>query len=690
MRKLLVATAVLVVLIIAAAITIPFVVPVGAYQARLIALVKQATGRELRIAGPVKLSLLPELVVEANDVSFGNAPGASTPQMVQLRRLRVQLQLWPLLHGAVVVNRLILLEPVIALEVDKAGHPNWAFGPAAAPAAPSGGGGAEPAKTGGGLRISGVALGKVRLIDGRISYIDQRSGRAEQLDSVNITLPLRSLTSPLAAGGSAVWQGEKVTLALDIDQPQAFLNEAGSRIDIKLAAAPLALSFSGQVAGLPPAKLAGAIDLETKSVRQLAKWAGSSITSSGGGLGPLAIRGTLAMAGTKISLTDADFSLDAIKAEGSVSMDSAGVRPLVTGKLAVDRLDLNPYLSPQTVPAGRPTAADSHSAPSPAIESGRSDRPFDGSVLTIADVDFDLEVASIAYRRFETGAAAVGLHVKDSRLIADLRRMALYRGDGRGQVTMDANGAVPSVGLDVALTGVQIDPLAQAAVDNNRLTGTANLDIAVTASGRSQRDLISTLSGRGSLSLVNGQIRGVNLLALAESVAKIYRDLIGTLDVAGALNLLAHGQIKGINPLALAEDAAKGLVGGGNTTNFGTLTATSTITNGVVHNSDLRLNSGSVPMTGAGTVDLRTHAIGYKLSLQLPENVTVPIEVSGTWDDPTYRPDLAAMLAQTPANALAILKSTGGSVGRNLEGIGEGLKGIGQGAAGALKGLLGK
>ena len=169
MKKLLVATAVLVVLIIAAAITIPLVVPVGAYRARLIALVKQATGRELRIAGPVKLSLLPELAVEANDVSFGNAPGASTPQMVQLRRLR----LWPLLHGAVVVNRLSLLEPVIALEVDKAGHPNWVFRPAAAPAAPSAGGGAEPAKTGRGLRLAGVALGKVRLIDGKISYIDQ-------------------------------------------------------------------------------------------------------------------------------------------------------------------------------------------------------------------------------------------------------------------------------------------------------------------------------------------------------------------------------------------------------------------------------------------------------------------------------------------------------------------------------------
>jgi uncharacterized protein involved in outer membrane biogenesis len=99
-------------------------------------------------------------------------------------------------------------------------------------------------------------------------------------------------------------------------------------------------------------------------------------------------------------------------------------------------------------------------------------------------------------------------------------------------------------------------------IDNNRFSGTGNFDIAVTARGGSAQDLIRTLSGRGRLSLVNGRINGVDLLRLAESAAKIWRDLIGTLDVAGALNLLAHGQIKGIDPLALAVDAANTFVGG--------------------------------------------------------------------------------------------------------------------------------
>jgi hypothetical protein len=70
--------------------------------------------------------------------------------------------------------------------------------------------------------------------------------------------------------------------------------------------------------------------------------------------------------------------------------------------------------------------------------------------------------------------------------------------------------------------------------------------------------------------------------------------------------------------------------------------------------------------------------------------VTVPVQVSGTWDNPSYRPDLAAMLAQTPATAIAVLKSTGGNVGRNFGSVGQGLGNVGKDAFGVLKGLFGK
>src|SRR5271170_4784099 len=348
MRKLLVGLGVLLVLLVAAAVIVPFAVPVEVYGARVAALVKEATGRELKIAGPIRLTVLPMPALEANDVSFANMPGAQTPDMVALKRLRLQVQLWPLLHRRIVVNRLVLVRPVIAFEVDKAGHPNWVFGPAAAPAAVPAGNTAAPAAVGGGFDISGLALRKVQLYDGKISYLDQRTGRAERLAGINMTLSLHSLGSAFISDGSAVWNGETVTFAVSVDKPHALLFGAESQVGIKLTAAPLTLNFAGRVTGSPSFTVDGAIDLETTSLRRLAQWAGSPIALNSNGLGPFAIKGTIAIAGTTTRFNDADISLDAIKAKGAVSVDSAGTRPAVAGTLDVDRLDLNPYLAPQT------------------------------------------------------------------------------------------------------------------------------------------------------------------------------------------------------------------------------------------------------------------------------------------------------------------------------------------------------
>ena len=681
MRKLLVDLAAAVLVVITAAIIIPFVIPVEAYKDRLIAFVEQATGREAQIAGPVTLSLLPALTIKAKDVSFGNAPGALTPQMVRAKELRFELQLLPLFHRALVVDRMVLVVPVISLELDKSGQPNWVLSQSATSSTVPAGG-AEPATTPGGRGISSLELKEVRIIDGKIDYSDQRTGAAEQLSNVDTALTSRN-GGPLAAQGSAVWHGEKVVLALDLGQPRLLLDGSESQVDINLAAPPTTFGFSGLVAGLPPATLAGTIDLQAKSAREFAEWLGSPIALT---TGSLELRSMLRTSGSMTSLSDVILTLDAINAKGSASIDFAGVRPVVTGKLAIDKLDLDP-----SAPTVRPDAAPGpRPVPSPATQPRPGNTPTGASPLKLADVDFDLEIGSMAYDRLQIGPSTLGLRVTDGRITADLRRLALYQGSGHGRVTVDPTGSVPSTGLDLALIGVATEPLAQAMIDDNRFSGTGNFEIAVTGRGGSEKDFIRTLSGRGRLNLVNGRISGVDLPRLAEGAAKIWRDLLGTLDVAGALNLLAHGQIKGIDPLALAVDAAEAFVGGGNTTSFRTLTATCTFTNGVMHSNDLRIDTGIVPITGAGVVDLRTHAVDYRVSLQLEGGVTVPVQVSGTWENPSYRPDLAAMLAQTPAAAIAILKSTGGNVGRELGSVGQGLEDVGKDAFGGLKGLFGK
>lgn len=672
MKKVIIGIVAVIVVVIAAALAAPFLIPTDTYKNRVIALVKQSTGRDLRIDGPVRLSLLPQLEVDASGVTLANAPGASDPDMMRLKKLEVQLNVLPLLHGTIELGRFVLTEPVISLEVDKAGRPNWIFAsaaPASSPAPRQGGAApapapmaASPAPGGAGSRsasFSELRLDDVRLVDGKITYRDDRTGKVEELDAIAMKLSLPNLDSPFASDGSAVWNGKKVALSLGVAKPRALLGGAQSGLSIHLVAQPINFGFTGDATGLPPARLAGAVDLTVPSLRDLAKWVGTPLPP-GGGLGHVAIKGKLDMQGPKIVFSDAAIGLDAINAQGTLAVDTSGARPALSGKLQVDKLDLNPYLPPETTAtkgASAPAAARSGSggAPAPAsAAAGWSDAPLDLSALHAADADLDLSTGAIDYRKIVIGPSALDLHLKDAKLAVDLTQIPLYQGKGQGKVALDGSGAVPAMTLAVNLSGIEIGPLLKAAADNDRLSGTGKLSFDVAGSGKSQRALVSALNGKGALDLANGQIKGVNLIALAENPTSV---------VTGAKDQ--------------------------NKTDFGSLTGTFTITNGILHNDDLQLKSGPIPVTGAGTVSLPARTVNYRVTVNLAGSIGVPVLVSGPWDNLSYRPDLSS-LARDPGKLLNTLKNFGaGAGGGSGGGSGAGGSSSTSNPASILKGLLG-
>ena len=646
MKKLLIGLGVLIVVIIAAAIIVPFFIPVDTYKAKVVALVKDETGRDLNINGKVSFSLLPSLALEANDVSLSNPPGAASPNMLQLKTLAVKLRLLPLLHGAVAVDQFKLTQPVIDLEVDKAGTPNWVFKPAAKPAAPA----APAPQTASGGGVPQISLGDVSIVDGQASYLDQRTGEKRVLSDINMQLSLPDFAGPFNAKGSATWNGEKVTITAAVAKPGALQSGGSSPLEVALQSAPIKFDFKGNATGATLAKLEGGADLSVPSVRGLAKWAGIAFNPPGTGFGPLSISGKVDIANSKTAFTNATLSLDAIKGTGAITIDTHGARPALSGRLDVDKLDVNPYLAPE---GGAAPPTSGNAAPAPAApgaapaakSSGWSDAPLDLAPLKSADADFDFSANSILYRKIALGKSALGLHLKNGRFEADLTQMALYQGKGTGKVVVDGSGATPAVAMDFDLSGVAIQPLLSAAANFSHLTGSGNLALDVSGHGKSERDIISSLDGKGNLNLANGKIEGVNLIAFMKNVAS----------------------------------AATGGQGGGNETSFGSLTGTYTITNGILHNNDLKLTSPEIPMSGAGTVDLPQRRVDYKLTPSVAGLVAVPVDITGPWDDLSYRPDLAGVakgLAQDPGKALDVLKNQG------------------SGGAGAgqqlLKGLFGK
>src|SRR3954468_17443325 len=90
--------------------------------------VKAATGRDLVLAGDVKvgLSLIPHL--EIDQVSFRNADWGSEPQMLKLDKLEADVALIPLLSSQIEIKNVRLVGADILLETDKNGQGNWVMG----------------------------------------------------------------------------------------------------------------------------------------------------------------------------------------------------------------------------------------------------------------------------------------------------------------------------------------------------------------------------------------------------------------------------------------------------------------------------------------------------------------------------------------------------------------------------------
>ena len=85
MKKLVLIVLGVVVVLVGAALALPFVVPTDTYRQQLEAQVERATGRALTIAGPMEFSILPRLALAAEDVRFANPPGAAEADMASLQ-----------------------------------------------------------------------------------------------------------------------------------------------------------------------------------------------------------------------------------------------------------------------------------------------------------------------------------------------------------------------------------------------------------------------------------------------------------------------------------------------------------------------------------------------------------------------------------------------------------------------------
>ena len=589
---------VLIVAVLVAGIAVLKSMDFDSYRGLVADHVKAMTGRELVIAGPLKLeiSLAPSLAVER--VTFANAPWGSRRDMIVLKRLAAEVRLMPLLKGEVEVTRLVLSGLDVLLEVDGRGQANWDIAPpGASPAAP----GALP------------LVNKLDVRDVRLAYRDARDGTVFDLAVESFALEGKDAESPLVVTLRASHDGRPIAVSGQLGSLKN-LAEANARFPAHLAVATAGLTASIEGYVVEPRGVPKEFDFKaTVKGDNLAAVAAVLPTARAPAVGPLE-------AGFRIKGMGRVYAIEEIRASagqsdlaGSARVSLAGRVPEISTALQSKRLDLHELFSAAPSPPAKPSG-DNRVFPADPL-------PLDALRIANADIGYKAEAVvlpgGVTVRDVDARAT-----LKDGRLALPIELTAAG-GQVKGEATLD--GARAPAAFALRLNGNNVDwgrLLADAGFPETVWDSKAETAIDLKGTGRSAREIMASLEGEAKVVFGPGRI------------GNKYLDLAG----ADALTQIATA----LNPFAKSDPF----------TTLGCAVARFKVTGGIAEARDgIAVETGKMTVAGGGRIDLGTEALdlafkpearqGFGLGLG---NVVGLVRVGGTLGNPSYGIDpLAAV-----------------------------------------------
>ena len=334
---------------------------------------------------------------------------------------------------------------------------------------------------------------------------------------------------------------------------------------------------------------------------------------------------------------------------GWASVDGSS-KPLVKLDLDFRRLDI------ATVTSATSQASQSSSPSSSQSARSWSEDTINLIGLNYVDAEIRLSAAELNIGGAHLAPAAIYSTLASGILKCSLANLGVYGGQANGEIGIDASAGTPGYTFRSDLVGVRALPLLQGAAGFDRLDGKLQAKITVRSTGQSQHAIMSNISGTVFANFQDGAIQGLN-------VAQIIRTLTST-PLSGWQE--SHGQATDLSQLSASFRVEKGQ-------------ATTT---------DLNLVGPLVRMTGAGTIDLPSKTLAFRVEPKIvmttqgqgraadSVGLAVPVMIEGPWTEPRINLDMAGM-PDNPDQAYAKLKE----IGKGLLGPG-GLGGSGDGSSG--------
>lgn len=653
-------------LVLLGLLAIRLLVDPNAHRAEMQAAFREATGRELTLAGPLSLSVFPWLAVATSDAVVSNRPGFGEEPFARLGHARLGVRVWPLLasqrleFGPVEVGQ---LELNLAVAAD--GSNNWSDllerlekKPATGPG--DGGGRSEPKEfelsiaslelreasvsfrdqqTGAQYLVSGVELetGTLRPgvpVDVRTGLGVSRNGKdigrfelETQLDATQEgVLALVDTTGTISFASS---QQEDVP-PIELRAPRIELRTATSDIDAAVIEATLAgttlrtsLHFKQ---GRDGPQMQGSFTVPATNPRALLKSLGAPApkTRDPKALSRFEAQGDVSFARRHgLQLQPLTLVLDDTKLDGRLAIANLDRRS-VRFDLRGTSLDVDRYLAPRT------------SAPAAGPAKGAAGREPPFKALRELDVEGRASLDELRLAGVDLRSVEVGLQARDGRIRVDPLRAAAFGGRAASSLTLDVRGSVPAVHLEQRLENVDVAAMLGQLINVRQIQGRGRAHFVLDTQGQDADSLFRGLHGTFDLNVADGALLGADL------GYEIERAL-------GAAQLRQP----------TAQNTRR--------TDFRTLRGRGTLAGRTLRNQHLEFVSDIATVRGRGDVDYGRNHLDLDLTarlLKVPpgrmfgiklsrvENVDIPLEVTGPIDAPKVRPDVNSLLQAIAKSSL--------------------------------------
>jgi AsmA protein len=336
---------------------------------------------------------------------------------------------------------------------------------------------------------------------------------------------------------------------------------------------------------------------------------------------PLSLQTKLVVGTERLALNDLRFDVDDSHLTGLVEINNFQ-KPAYRIDLALDKIDLDKYLPARPAPksiGAKPAAPSAAPVTIPLAP------------LRALNLQGRLRVQELKAFGVRTSQLQVQANARQGLVELGPNSAILYGGTYTGRTTLDARAATPRLKMEEKLERIALGPFLKDAGVFDRFSGTANLDLALTAQGSDVAALKRTLSGTAAVNATDGKIEGVNLLKL----------------IADAKRLRDQARGKRVSVAAAPADE----------TAFTRLRSTFRLSNGVATTDDLALEGPVLRATGKGRADLVKETLDFRLPVTVAEGAqqrgtTVPVLIGGTFTKPSFGVDLGVMAKQEVEKAV--------------------------------------